>query len=58
MSAYDHVSMNGIERNDDGFAFIRCECGVHLGPVPGAEEAVDMAMEHSYQAAVTEQAKS
>lgn len=49
-----HISQSGFVEDGDGFIWVRCECGEGLGPAPDEETMLDIAMEHAYQAAMTE----
>lgn len=45
-----HISLSGIQEDDDGFVIVACNCGAVLGPAPDEETALDMAMEHAWRA--------
>lgn len=38
--------------DDEGWTIARCSCGIEWGPVPDAETATDVLMEHAYGAGV------
>lgn len=42
-----HISVSGIEEDDDGFEFVTCECGFVVGPCPDMETLIDSAMSHA-----------
>ena len=46
----NHISQSGFVEDADGFVLVECGCGVVLGPAPDTETALDMAMEHAFNA--------
>lgn len=52
-----HVSAD-IEADNDGWYNPTCSCGFTFGPVPDVETAVDVLMEHAYDAGTREDIRS
>lgn len=46
-----HTSDN--YEDEEGWIIVRCSCGLAWGPVPDAETATDVLMEHAYRAGLT-----
>lgn len=47
----EHISKMGFERDEHHeFVFVTCGCGIEIGAAPDEETALDMAMEHAYNA--------
>lgn len=42
----EHITVNGIDRDDAGWFSAICECGFPTGEMPDSESVVDALMEH------------
>ena len=54
--AVNHITLTGVDIDDDGYYHATCGCGLEVTGVPALETIVDILMEHAYEAGRAEAA--